>query len=225
MKKILFHILIISFLGTSAYSLDCDRINEAENNYADIARDRANFSQIIRVQQIIGAVVDGQWGSRSESAYGRYLSQCLSHSTSNGYTADLGQNVSGGTIIDHFKIQTIFEEIPVTKCVIEEVPIFQNQSGGNDDLGSFVSGALIGGIMGKAITKEDGGAAVGAVIGGVLANESQKSTASNRIVGYEEKKGCTRKVKTVGTQEEQYSHSTITFQLDGQTYTSKFIRY
>ena len=79
--------------------------------------------------------------------------------------------------------------------------------------------------MGKAITKEDGGAAVGAVIGGVLANESQKSTTSGRIVGYEEKKVCTRKVKTVGTQEEQYSHSTITFQLDGQTYTSKFIRY
>ena len=79
--------------------------------------------------------------------------------------------------------------------------------------------------MGKAITKEDGGAAVGAVIGGVLANESQKSTASNRIVGYEEKKVSTRKVKTVGTQEEQYSQSTNTFQLDGQTYTSKFIRY
>ena len=103
------------------------------------------------------------------------------------------------------------------------MPVYQNTGTGTDDVGAFVSGAIMGGILGKVITKEDGGAAVGAVLGGALAKKKKKNN-SEQIVSYEKKEVCSRKYRTVETQMEEYSHSTITFQLNGQTYSANFVK-
>jgi len=99
---------------------------------------------------------------------------------------------------------------PYEQCKNVEVPIYGRQEG-NDDLGSFLGGAIIGGIIGKGATGNDGGAAVGALLGGALANESQKNNGQDVIVGYRSETRCTTKYRT--RQERQIIDYTISYQL------------
>ena len=62
-------------------------------------------------------------------------------------------------------------------------------------------GALIGGIIGNNVGNADGNGAAGAVVGGVIGGTSTVTKTKN-----------------------EYTHSTITFQLDGKTYTLEFQR-
>ena len=92
----------------------------------------------------------------------------------------------------------------------------------DNDPGAFVGGAIVGGILGKAITEKDGGAAIGAIIGGALANESQKGQTTTKIIGYNEEIVCGTKYKKIPGNITQYSHSTIKFLLEGREYTLEF---
>jgi uncharacterized protein YcfJ len=223
MHKMIFKIIFLCVLGSSANAMDCGRLSEAMYEYDSLKNNASSAFRVRNLQQIIGTVNDGQWGRQSEYAYTRYLTQCRSDPSSGTYVEKRSRQVTGGTVVDNFSFETIYEDIPVTKCEIQKLPVYQNTGTGTDDVGAFVSGAIMGGILGKVITKEDGGAAVGAVLGGALANESQKNN-SEQIVGYEKKEVCSRKYRTVETQMEEYSHSTITFQLNGQTYSANFVK-
>ena len=64
--------------------------------------------------------------------------------------------------------------------------------------------------------------AVGAIIGGAIANENQKSKTSTGIIGYENTKVCETKFKNSPREEMVYSYSTLTFDLDGQEQTIEF---
>ena len=66
------------------------------------------------------------------------------------------------------------------------------------------------------------GAAVGAIVGGALANENQKTKTTTGIVGYEDRQKCETKFKNSPKEEVVYSYSTITFTLDGQEQTIEF---
>ena len=69
----------------------------------------------------------------------------------------------------------------VKRCEDVRTPIY-DQNHADDAL----AGAIIGGVLGKAITKKDKGAAVGALMGGMIgANESKK-----KIIGYNMEKVC-----------------------------------
>ena len=61
------------------------------------------------------------------------------------------------------------------KCEIQNVPY---QETANARPGTVVGGAVVGGLVGNAITKDAGGAAVGALLGGAVANEAGKSTVT-----------------------------------------------
>ena len=223
MLKVIYKFLFICAVSSSAAAMDCSRLSEAVFEFENLPKNVSSTFRVRNLQQIIGTADDGQWGRQSEYAYTHYLAICRSDTSLGTYVEKLSRQVSGGTVVDNFSFETIYEDIPITKCEIQKLPIFQNTGTGTDDVGAFVSGAIMGGILGKVLTKEDGGAAVGAVLGGALANESQKNE-SKQIVGYEKKEVCSRKYRTVETQREQYSHSTITFQLSGQTYTANFVK-
>lgn len=90
---------------------------------------------------------------------------------------------------------------PVTLCRNVEVPIYEN---GGDDIGAFLGGAIIGGIIGNAASNANGAGAIGAIIGGAIANESQKKTHP-RIVGYRNERRCETEYRTVQTT----NHSTM----------------
>tara|TARA_Y100000994_G_scaffold172049_1_gene141813 strand:- start:269 stop:472 length:204 start_codon:yes stop_codon:yes gene_type:complete len=63
---------------------------------------------------------------------------------------------------------------------------------------------------------------LGALVGGALANENQKTKTTSGIVGYENRQKCQTKFKNSPREEVVYSYSTITFIIDGQEQTVEF---
>lgn len=110
-----------------------------------------------------------------------------------------------GKIKNHFRTETV--RIPQTQQVCEQ------QQGA--DAGDILGGAIIGGVFGKALTGDDQGAGVGAVIGGMIAaeeNQGSTSTVCRNITTYTEERRDT------------YTHSTIEFWLEGKKYILNFNR-
>jgi uncharacterized protein YcfJ len=80
---------------------------------------------------------------------------------------------------------------------------------------------ILGGLLGKGATGKDDGAVAGAVIGGVVgANNSQKT--ERVITGYTKERRCDNVTYYRNEEKIVYEYSTITFDLNGETYTLSF---
>ncbi len=216
MKKILRVFLFLVLASSQSYANDCAAISDSNSIYKSIIQSTASNLSIKRLQQIVGVNADGIWGTRSDTAYKNLISRCNSYSY-----PGLTISVDGAKITDFYKNQTVFEQIPYQNCSIQKVPIF-GKIQSKPDAGAVVGGAVLGGIIGKAITKKDKGAAVGAIVGGVLANENQKTKSSTGVIGYENRRKCQTKFKNSPKEEVVYSFSTITFIIDGKEQTVEF---
>ena len=216
MKKILRVFLFLVLVSSQSYANDCAAISDSNSIYKSIIQSTASNLSIKRLQQIVGVNADGIWGIRSDTAYKNLISRCNSYSY-----PGLTINVDGAKITDFYKNQTVFEQIPYQNCSIQKVPIF-GKIQSKPDAGAVVGGAVLGGIIGKAITKKDKGAAVGAIVGGVLANENQKTKSSTGVIGYENRQKCQTEFKNSPKEEVVYSFSTITFVIDGKEQTVEF---
>ena len=215
-KKILRVFLFLVLASSQSYANDCAAISDSNSIYKSIIQSTASNLSIKRLQQIVGVNADGIWGIRSDTAYKNLISRCNSYSY-----PGLTINVDGAKITDFYKNQTVFEQIPYQNCSIQKVPIF-GKIQSKPDAGAVVGGAVLGGIIGKAITKKDKGAAVGAIVGGVLANENQKTKSSTGVIGYENRQKCQTEFKNSPKEEVVYSFSTITFIIDGKEQTVEF---
>lgn len=216
MTKLLKLFILTCLIGSSLIADECDNISDANSVYKSIMQSSASSLSVKRLQQIVGVKADGMWGPRSDAAYNNLISKCNSYSY-----PGLTINVEGAEITDFYKNQTVFEKIPFQSCSIQNVPIY-GKIQSQPDVGAVVGGAVLGGIIGKAVTKKDGGAAVGALVGGALANENQKTRTTAGLIGYENKQVCETKFKNSPKEEVVYSYSTITFTLDGQEQTIEF---
>jgi len=208
--------LFLVLASSQSYANDCAAISDSNSIYKSIIQSTASNLSIKRLQQIVGVNADGIWGIRSDTAYKNLISRCNSYSY-----PGLTINVDGAKITDFYKNQTVFEQIPYQNCSIQKVPIF-GKIQSKPDAGAVVGGAVLGGIIGKAITKKDKGAAVGAIVGGVLANENQKTKSSTGVIGYENRQKCQTEFKNSPKEEVVYSFSTITFIIDGKEQTVEF---
>ena len=216
MPKILKFFLLVCLLTSPLIADECDKISDANSIYKSIMQSNASNLSVKRLQQIVGVKEDGMWGPRSDAAYNNLISKCNSYSY-----PGLTISVEGAKITDFYKNQTVFEQIPFQSCSIQKVPVY-GKIQSQPDVGAVVGGAVLGGIIGKAVTKKDRGAAVGAIVGGALANENQKTKTTTGIVGYEDRQKCETKFKNSPKEEVVYSYSTITFTLDGQEQTIEF---
>ena len=178
MPKILKFFLLVCLLTSPLIADECDKISDANSIYKSITQSNASNLSVKRLQQIVGVKADGMWGPRSDAAYNNLISKCNSYSY-----PGLTISVEGAKITDFYKNQTVFEQIPFQSCSIQKVPIY-GEIQSQPDVGAVVGGAVLGGIIGKAVTKKDKGAAVGALVGGALANENQKTKTTTGIVGY-----------------------------------------
>ena len=218
MPKTIKLFLLMCLLTSPLIADECNKISDANSIYKSIMQSNASNLSVKRLQQIVGVTADGMWGPRSDAAYNDLISKCNSYSYP-GSTI----NVEGAKITDFYKNQTVFEQIPFQSCSIQKVPVY-GKIQSQPDVGAVVGGAVLGGIIGKAVTKKDKGAAVGALVGGALANENQKTKTTTGIIGYEDRQHCQTKYKNSPKEEVVYSYSTMTFTLDGQEQTIEFQR-
>ena len=208
--------LLLCLLSSSLVADECTKVSDANSIYKSITQSTASSLSIKRLQQIVGVNADGIWGTRSDTAYNNLISKCNSYSYP-GLTISLDV----AKITDFYKNKTVFEQIPYQNCSIQKVPIY-GEIQSKPDAGAVVGGAVLGGIIGKAVTKKDRGAAFGALVGGALANENQKTKTTTGIVGYENRQRCQTEFKNSPKEEVVYSYSTITFIIDGKEQTVEF---
>ena len=216
MTKIANLFLLLCLLSSPLFADDCVKVSDANAIYKSITQSTASSLSIKRLQQIVGVNADGIWGALSETAYNDLISRCNSYSY-----PGLTISIDGAKITDFYKNQTVFDQIPYQNCSMQKIPIY-GKIQSKPDAGAVVGGAVLGGIIGKAITKKDKGAAVGAIVGGVLANENQKTKSSTGVIGYESRQKCQTKFKNLPKEEVVYSFSTITFVIDGKEQTVEF---
>ena len=105
------------------------------------------------------------------------------------------------TVQDHYKNVIIKKPYSVQVCT---------QGNGKSDITNLLEGAIIGGAIGNNIPGEDGGGAMGAIIGGLLNSENNKGQQCRTETRYDEE------------YQSVYSHSTVTFYYNGRQYTLRF---
>ena len=107
-----------------------------------------------------------------------------------------------------------------TKTVIKRTPqvveVCSERRVSGDKTADTILGAIIGGAIGQNITKDlPDGATAGAIIGGILGNQNSTANDGTKLV-------CNKMTRYKESMETIYSHSTITFNYYGKTYTVRF---
>ena len=127
-------------------------------------------------------------------------------------TTALAGNVNG-YVQDHYK--SIIKPQPHNQQVCRDVYV-PNRVGPDD----MITGAILGGIIGNNVTKNlpDGGTA-GAIIGGLFGHMNQDNAGGSTQTR------CSTQTSYTETQQNVYSHSTITFtDNNGVSRTVKFYK-
>ena len=106
------------------------------------------------------------------------------------------------------------------KTVIKRTPqvveVCSEKKVSGDKTADTILGAIIGGAIGQNVTKDlPDGATAGAIIGGILGNQNSTANDGTKLV-------CNKMTRYKESMETIYSHSTITFNYYGKTYTVRF---
>lgn len=76
-----------------------------------------------------------------------------------------------------------------TRCEEVQVPIYGEIQGGGASGGEVLGGMILGGLLGKGVAGDDKGAAVGAILGGIVAAEDGKK-GEKVVTGYKVENRC-----------------------------------
>ena len=87
------------------------------------------------------------------------------------------------------RYETRIQNTPTTQCQDVQVPIYGQTQGSGASGGDVLGGMILGGLLGKGASGNDKGAAVGAILGGVIAADNKKS--KQVVTGYQTQRQCT----------------------------------
>ena len=105
---------------------------------------------------------------------------------------------------------------PENRCYDVSVPVYSNR---HSDGGDVFLGMIIGGVLGKAVTGNDNGAAIGAVIGGVSsADKTRQVQVGTRVE---------RQCETIYVQQRVpvITSYVVTYRWNGGLYTAETTEY
>lgn len=115
--------------------------------------------------------------------------------------------------------------VPVTteQCRVHQIPVYADVAPQRDQFGDILIGATIGAVIGNELSDQHGAGALGGVIGGKIAHDRAQAP-SRQVVGYRNEERC--ELVRVYEREyvEEYSHSYVTFQVDGRRHRIRFTR-
>ena len=134
-----------------------------------------------------------------------------------------GGKITDVRVFDHTK--TIRMSTPTTQRVCQDmdVPIYGTTTRQGNASGGALIGMILGAAGGKAVTGNDKGAAIGAIMGGLVgADKGAQPKQSQTIVGYKQELVCNDVTSVSNELVDVYSHSTIRFYVDGRRYVLKF---
>ena len=115
-----------------------------------------------------------------------------------------------------YNVEITDHEKAVIKRTPFQVEVCSERKVSVDKTADTLLGAIIGGAIGQNITKDlPDGATAGAIIGGILGNQNSTANDGTKLV-------CNKMTRYKESMETIYSHSTITFNYYGKTYTVRF---
>ena len=116
---------------------------------------------------------------------------------------------------DHYREVIYLEPYTVEVCSKQQVSAATQA----DIANAAFWGAIFGAVAGDVLTDGDGGKLPGAVIGGAIGanNAAEQSGTTTATV-------CKTETRKKSTSVNEYSHSTITFDYDGNVYEVDFIK-
>jgi len=122
---------------------------------------------------------------------------------------------------------SVVETTPYTKQVCQQVqvPIYGTvtRPGSGASGGDILGGMILGGLLGKGVTKKDNGAAAGAVLGGIIAADKAKKPKTETVItGYKNEKQCENITEYRDVNKKVYDYSVITWIVNGVTYQAAF---
>jgi uncharacterized protein YcfJ len=110
--------------------------------------------------------------------------------------------------------RTVYMNVPQQQCQDVDVPVYGSVKGNGADGGDVLGGMIIGGLLGKGATGNDDGAAIGAILGGIVAAENGKKP-NQQIIGYRVERQCSEVM--VREQQREIKNYTITYRWNGVT--------
>ena len=138
-----------------------------------------------------------------------------------GLTAGVLLAASLSAMADTLNIQDHYREVVYLEPYTVEVCSKQQVSAASqaDIANAAFWGAIFGAVVGDVVTDGDGGKLPGAVIGGAIGanNAAAESGTTTATV-------CKTETRKKSTSVNEYSHSTIIFNVDGNRYEVDFIK-
>jgi uncharacterized protein YcfJ len=82
--------------------------------------------------------------------------------------------------------------VPVERCELVRVPVTETRRSGGSGAssGDVLGGMILGGLIGKGASGDDQGAAIGAILGGMIAADNNRGSSYEVVTGYRNEQQC-----------------------------------
>lgn len=136
-----------------------------------------------------------------------------------GAAAFIGMAWAGEAYVqDHYR--DVVRQVPITQQVCSDVhvPVHVDNGPRGD---AVILGGIVGNVLGAASGLGGDARTIGTVIGGIAGAEMSRG---NSVGGYRTEQRCSNVTSYSSVNERVYSHSTVSFTVEGKNYSINFKR-